>query len=142
MVTIQQIFDTAIHMIDEQNESSGATLTADTREYQVRTINILNSLIEQLYPYSDTYDASQPGRPVPKLAEAEDYRNPDFSQLVPLDDAIAIGVAPYGLAFHLLVAENLELAQVFRSLWMSALVDLRSKQAAAWEPIPTPYGLF
>lgn len=98
--------------------------------------------MEQLYPYSDTYSASAPGRPVPPLLQADSYRSPDFDQEIPLDEALAVGVLPYGLAFHLLATENLELANVFRSLWMGALADLKSKQAAAWEPIATPYGLF
>lgn len=32
MVTIQKVFDTAIHMMDEQSESTGVTLTNDTQE--------------------------------------------------------------------------------------------------------------
>lgn len=40
MVTVQQVFDTAIHLMDEQNESNGGTQTVDTDEYRFRTISI------------------------------------------------------------------------------------------------------
>lgn len=66
MTTIQQVFDMAIHLMDEQNESSGATVTSDTNEYKVRTISILNTIMPGLYPYSDTYDSSAAGRPLPR----------------------------------------------------------------------------
>ena len=52
MVTVQQVFDTAIHLMDEQNESNGGTQTVDTDEYRFRTISILNTAIPALYPYS------------------------------------------------------------------------------------------
>ena len=44
MVSVQQVFDMAIHLMDEQNESTGATVTVDTQEYKFRTISILNSI--------------------------------------------------------------------------------------------------
>ena len=59
MVTVQQVYDIAIHLMDEQDENSGATSTIDTTEYKLRTISILNSIIPSLYAYSGTY--VQPG---------------------------------------------------------------------------------
>ena len=38
MVSVQQVFDMAIHLMDEQSESTGATETVDTQEYKFRTI--------------------------------------------------------------------------------------------------------
>lgn len=142
MITIQQVFDTAIHLLDEQNESSGATGTQDTAEYKYRTINILNALTQSLYPYSATYDPSMGGRPSPQLLSVESYQNPDFTQPIPLDDALAIGVLPYGLAAQLIVGENTELASWMRGQYNAAFADLRSKAQSTWEPISTPYGLF
>lgn len=52
--TVKEVFDIAIHLIDAQNESSGATETADTKEYLLRTPNLLNSILNRAYPYSDT----------------------------------------------------------------------------------------
>lgn len=143
MATAQQVFDTAIHMMDEQNESSGATITQDTTEYKVRTINILNTLIALLYPYTDTQTQAAAGkRPTPPLLTASSYKDPDFTQEIPLDEALSIGVLPYGLAAHLLIGENAELASWFMGRWNQGLADIRSRQMAEFVPINLPYGLF
>ena len=60
MRTVQEIFDKAIHLIDAQNEQSGSTDTADTREYKVRCCELLNTLLNEAYPYSDTYSQKLP----------------------------------------------------------------------------------
>ena len=52
--TAQDVFDAAMGLIDEVNESTGSTDTADTKEYKQRTLLILNMLIGELYMYSDT----------------------------------------------------------------------------------------
>ena len=52
---VQNVFDQAIHLMDAQNESTGSTTTADTKEYALRTPNIINTLLDQVYPYSGTY---------------------------------------------------------------------------------------
>ena len=54
-VTVQQIFDIAIHLMDSQNESTGSTDTADTKEYKLRTVSLLNSVLDRAFPYSDNY---------------------------------------------------------------------------------------
>jgi len=56
--TVQEIFDEAIHLIDAQNEQTGATNTTDTKEYEVRAAKLLSTLLNEAYPYSDTYSAS------------------------------------------------------------------------------------
>lgn len=48
--TAQRVFDLAMGLIDEVNESSGETDTSDTREYKVRTLLILNTLRGELFP--------------------------------------------------------------------------------------------
>ena len=45
MATVQDVFDMAMHLMDAQNESTGATQTTDTHEYELRTPNILNTLL-------------------------------------------------------------------------------------------------
>ena len=64
MTTAQQIFDMAIHILDEQSESTGATVTADTDEYRYRSISILNSISPVLAPFSTEYDAADPPMPL------------------------------------------------------------------------------
>ena len=142
MVTVQEIFDIAIHLMDEQNESNGQTATSDTQEYKVRTISILNAIMPGLYPYSDTYNTSDPGRPVVPPLLAESYANPDFSQAAPIDDTLSRGVLPYALAGHLLAGENEELSAWMMNRYTAMLNDLRDKIPGQWEPIRLPYGAF
>jgi hypothetical protein len=142
MVTVQQVFDMAIHIIDEQNETSGATVTVDTNEYKYRTISILNSVIPRLYPYSGTYRNTETGRPAPEVLQAEDYRNPDFTQEIPLDEVLSLALLPYFLAAQLVSAENTELANWCMNIYNGHLADLRFKVPGDFERIPMPYGSF
>jgi hypothetical protein len=142
MVTVQQVFDMAIHLMDEQNESTGATVTVDTQEYKFRTISILNSVIPALYPYSGNYTQTASGRPKPRQLDWEDYRNPDFEQSIPLDDTLSLSVLPYYLAAQLLSGENEDLASWFLTRYREAFNDVRNKMLAEFESISTPYGLF
>lgn len=142
MVTVQQIFDTAIHLMDEQNESNGGTNTVDTQEYKFRTISILNSVIPALYPYSGNYEPGISGRPLPEILVCEDYQNPDFQQAVDLDDVLCLTVLPYYLAAQLLSAENEVLSAWFMNRYREAFNDLRNRIPADFEKISTPFGLF
>lgn len=142
MTTVQQVFDIAIHMMDEQSESSGSTSTADTREYRLRTLSILNGVLPSLYPFSDTCLYPDSGRPVCPVLTQGNHSNPDFTQIIPLDDTLSLGVLPYALASHLLAGENEELSAWFMNRYMQNFSDLRNKIPATFEPIPTPYGLF
>lgn len=142
MVTVQQIFDMAIHLMDEQNESNGGTITVDTQEYKFRTISILNSVIPALYPYSGNYDSQGTGRPMPAILLVNEYRNPDFEQSIDLDDVLCLTVLPYYLAAQLLSAENEVLSAWFMNRYREAFNDLRNRIPADFEKISTPYGLF
>ena len=98
--TAQRVFDIAMGLMDEVNESTGATDTSDTREYKVRTLLILNALRGELYPYSDTFQESAYGeRPIVAVIE-------NFTDVIQLDDYICQTVMPYGLAAQLLADEN------------------------------------
>lgn len=143
MVTVQQVFDTAIHLMDEQSETSGTTISTDTNEYKFRTLSILNAVLPSLYQYSDTCDRSGTGRPVcPMLSLPKTYNVPDFTQQIPLDDGLALGVLPYALAAQLLAAENAEFAAWLQTRYNQALVEIRDFMPADFEQIAAPYGLF
>lgn len=142
MTSVQQVYDAAIHLMDEQSESTGITITSDTQEYRFRTISILNTVCPALYPYSDTYDPSGTGRPVCPALAALDYREPDFTQALPLDDTLSMGLLPYALAAHLLAGENEDLSAWFLARYNQAFVDIRNKIPAYFERIPAPYGFF
>jgi hypothetical protein len=95
MRTVREIFDIAIHLMDEQSEASGATLTADTKEYSYRTPSALNSILNWVYPYSDTYVEALSGRrPVYPAVSGMNDR-------IDMDDYICLSVLPYGLAARL-----------------------------------------
>ena len=142
MTTVQTVFDIAIHLMDEQSQQDGSTVYADTQEYQFRTIPILNTAMQALYPYSDTCNSEKGGRPVCPMLTMPAGSAPDFTQALPLDDALAVGVLPYALAAHLLAGENEELSRWFLNRYNQLFVDLLQKIPQSFKAIPTPYGLF
>lgn len=131
--TAQWVFDRAIHLMDEQNESTGKTQTTDTREYEFRTLSILNVLRHELYTISDTFTHGDGRRPVlPEITSMD--------QDVGLDDAVAQGAMPYGLAAHLLLGENDTLANYFSQRYTELRYQLGATLPSAWEDIPPAYG--
>ena len=142
MTTVQQIFDMAIHLMDEQSESNGSTVTADTGEYKYRTISILNSVIPRLYAYSSSYVDKGKRRNAPRQLLNEDTSDPDFEQTIPLDDVLSLSLLPYYLAAQLLSGENETLAAWFKNEYRENLADVKNGMLAEFEAIPTPYGLF
>lgn len=134
MTTANWVFDRAIHLMDEQNETNGKTRTQDTKEYEYRTLSILNVLRNELYPYSDTYEVSSDGKRAvpPELTSLE--------QPIYLDDALCQSVMPYGLAAHLLLGENDSMASFFNQRYMELLNQLKSRATAVWEDIPFNFG--
>lgn len=131
MTTVQDVFDAAICLMDEQ--SGAATCTADTAPYQARAVPILNTLLPALYPFSSTWSDTQPVCPA---------LTGDFQQALPVDDTLGRGVAPYALAANLLSSEDRELAEWFRTQYADRLSELQRHLPGQWEPISMPYGLF
>jgi hypothetical protein len=138
MATVQEIYDMAIHLMDEQNEDSGETATQDTAEYKFRTISILNTVIPALAPYSENWE----GKNSVAILSAGSYANPNMEQDIPLDNTMSYAVLPLYLAAMLLSSENEELSAMFMNRYTNAFFDLRNKQAAVFEPITPAYGLF
>lgn len=132
--TAQWVFDRAIHLMDEQNESTGKTQTTDTKEYEFRTLSILNVLRHELYPISDTYAVTEPGKR-PIVAEIT-----SMDQEIGLDDGVAQGVMPYGLAAHLLLGENDQMANYFSQRYSELYSAMLRSLPSVWEDIPTAYG--
>ena len=133
--TAQRVFDIAMGLIDEVNESSGETDTSDTREYKVRTLLILNALRGELFPYSDTYEQAEEGkRPIVDVIQ-------NFTDFIQLDDYICQTVLPYGLAAQLLLDENPSAAEFFQQRYE----ELRDKLVAGFprssESITDVYGV-
>lgn len=134
--TVQAIFDKAMYLMDAQNESTGITETSDTKEYRVRTIGILNNLLDVVYPASDTFAIGDDGRR-PAL---EDIK--DFTDELDLDARILRDVLPNGLAAKLLSEENPALANYFQQCFEQSLAQTRAMRPASFESIDDclPYG--
>lgn len=118
MTTAQEIFNAAITMMDELNDSGQAD-HSDTTEYKNRTLAILNVLRGELYPYSDSYEPGDGGRPIAAWIT-------DFDTPIELDDYICQSVMPYGLAAHLLMDENPTSANFFQQRYDELKNGLRS----------------
>lgn len=142
MVTVQEVFDMAIDLMDEQDENSGSTDTVDTKEYMLRTISILNAGIAALYPYSSTFDKNQDGRPAAVPLIADSRKTPDFTQVIPLDDALCRGLLPFYLASLLKTVEDTEFSVRMMTEYNNALIAIRDKIPAEFEDIVPAYGLF
>lgn len=134
--TGQTIFDMAITLMGELSDS-GETDWADTVEYKNRALSILNTLRNEVYQYSDTYNdfkTKYPGkRPVcPALDSLDDE--------IGIDDVLAQTVLPYGLASALLLDENDNMAAFFQQRYEELLRKLGMNIPAQWETIPNSYG--
>ena len=133
MRTVREIFDIAIHLMDEQSESGGVTLTADTMEYSYRTPSALNSILNWVYPYSDTYVQAMDGRrpTYPKVASLEDT--------VDMDDYICLSVLPYGLAARL-AEEGSDMKNWFEQTFLERLEAARQTSPALSGDVEDVYG--
>ena len=133
--TAQRVFDLAMGLMDEVNETSGGTDDADTREYKVRTLLILNALRGELFPYSDTYAAEEPGkRPILAVIQS-------FDQVIGMDDYICQSVLPYGLAAQLLLDENPDSASFFQQRYEEMRMNLAKGLPKQSESISDVYGV-
>lgn len=132
--TAQRVFDIAMGLIDEVSENSGATDTADTKEYKARTLLILNALRGELYPYSDTYSVEGAGRrPILHVIQ-------NFTDVIGMDDYICQTVLPYGLAAQLLLDENSSAAGFFQSRYEELRDKLAQGLPQSSEDIEDVYG--
>jgi len=136
--TGMDIFNAAITLMGEMSDD-GETDWADTKEYKDRALNILNTLRGEVYQYSDTYPsgteaAKYPGkRPVcPVMGSLDDE--------IGIDDTLAQTVLPYGLAAHLLLDENDNMASFFQQRYEELLRRLGANVPAQWENIGNAYG--
>jgi len=135
-LSVQGVFDKAMYLIDAQNESTGSTDNSDTTEYKVRTLGILNNLIDDAYPASDTFAIGEDG----KRPALDDLTS--FSDEIRMDPYIVRSVLPCGLAAKLLSEENPTLADFFWQLYEQRLANARAGVPASFESIEDglPYG--
>ena len=133
----QGVFDKAIYLMDAQNDATGATRTADNRDYEVRAVGILNNLLDVVYPYSDTYAVTRPGKR-PALPDIQ-----SLDEELDLDAKLLRDVLPLGLAARLLAEENPALANYFQQLFEEHLVQAGRTVSTGVEDVDaTPGGLY
>lgn len=136
--TVQAIFDKAMYLIGEQDDATGRTQTVDTKEYEVRTVGILNNLLDVVYPASDTYTVKTPGKR-PALPDIK-----AFTDELDLDARILRDVLPCGLAAQLLGQESPTLANYFQQLFEEHLARAMMAMPTGVEDIDAdlggPYG--
>lgn len=132
MTTAQQVYEMAIALMDSQNDAGQADV-ADNNEYKTRTLPILNILRGELYPFSDTHEADDEGRPIAALIRS-------FDKPIDLDDYICQSVMPYGLAAHLLLAEDPATANFFQQRYDELKLTLSRGLPAQSEDIIDVYG--
>ena len=131
---VQDVFDKAIHWLDEQNESTGATLTSDTKEYALRTPNILNTYLNVVYPYSDTYSQREDGKR-PYLEPVTTMSDP-----MDLDAYICMSVLPYALAAGLVKEENPTIANTAFQIYGEHLAQANATLPSSIGDVEDVYG--
>lgn len=119
MTTPQMVFEITMALTDNLNDA-GDYDTNDTKEYKNRTLAILNSLLNEVFPYSDTYKRTEKGkRPIcPYLTR--------FDEEIGVDDAICRGILTEGLAALLFQDENPEMANTHLQIYYERLAALKS----------------
>jgi len=132
MTTAQQVFEMAIALMDSQSDDGKAD-TGDNSEYKNRTLPLLNILRGELYPFSDTYETDEEGRPI-----ATQIRS--FDKPIDLDDYVCQSVLPYGLAAHLLLAEDPATANFFQQRYDELKLTLARGLPSKSEDIEDVYG--
>lgn len=114
MASGYDVFMSAMALMDEMDVN-------DYTEYKKRAVNILNALIQECYPYSDTYKRpTQAG----KRSVIEPITGSDITLAtddLDLDDYVTMTVLPYGLAAHLFIDDNPTSASFFQQRYEELL---------------------
>lgn len=131
--TPMDVFERVIHLSDNGDESNGKYDIADNREYKYRLLAIMNTIINELYPYSDTC-VKKAG----KRAVLEPLT--DLNQEIDLDN-YCIEVLVYGVAARMFTDENGSLAGFYEGEYERRLGKLERGAgiAAEAEPIEDVY---
>lgn len=133
MLTASEVFQRAVKIMDEQNDS-GEAMWEDTVDYQNRAIDIMNILIPECYQYSDTIETEEGVRPVPS-------RITSFEDSIDLDDIMAGTVLPYGLAAQLCMDDNPRISAFSQQRYEELMSRFARNFPSKWDVIPDSYGI-
>ena len=117
MVTGEQVYNLAMGLMDEVG-IDGSISSSAAKNYHPKTPQILTQLQAELLPSATA----------PVIIS-------DLNQPLLLSDTVCIKVLPYGLAAHLALSEDPNLASFYNSRYE----ELRSKLAATITPITDVY---
>ena len=112
------VFERVMHLSDNGDESNGKYDTQDNREYKYRLLPIINVLLSEVYPYSDTVVMTEGKRPA--LEPITDYDTE-----IDLDD-YCFNTLVYGVAARIFTDENGNLASFYEQEYERRLMVLRN----------------
>ena len=119
MASAFDVFKSAMALMDELDVS-------DYSEYTKRSVHILNGLIQEVWPYSDTYTRPTDNkRSTADMLTVEDIT--DATDDLNLDDYCCYTVLPYGLAAHLFIDDNPASASFFQQRYEELLHKLKTE---------------
>lgn len=134
MSTVQDVFDRAVFLLDEQNEATGSTDTADTAPYRLRAVSLCNTLLGFVYPASDTFRVTQAGRrPVCRPAETPE-------STLAVDEQLCTSVLPWGMAALFVLDDDREKADFFWTTFLERIEASRRGIPCAVEAVEDVYG--
>ena len=125
MATGMDIFQRVMHLSDNSDENTGQYDIPDTQEYKYRLLSIMNTIICELYPYSDTSTHISGKRAVPAPLTALD-------QDIDLDD-YCIEVMVYGVGARMFTSEDAAIASFYEQEYERRLSKLESGAGMAAE---------
>lgn len=117
-MTADYVFQAAMHLHDDGDETTGKYDISDNREYKNRLLPLINLRISEIYPYSDTKKTTTGKRPAhPKLTSIDDE--------IDLDD-YCLDVLVWGVAAAMFTVEDTVSANYYQQEYERLLADLRS----------------
>ncbi len=133
-MTGQEVFDAAIYLMDWQDNDNGSTDTTDTRDYLFRSVALINSMLDRVFPASDNYKVGRDGRRpyCPKITSLDDD--------LYVDEFICSSVLPYGLASLLIMEENPTMSSYFSQAYEVNLSQAVQTVPSTEEGIEDVYG--
>ena len=125
MAEVSDVFDAAMSIMDELSDS-GKPQTTDTDEYKYRAVSIINTMIAELYPFSETKKA---GKTASGWRPVEEF-----------DDTLSVGAMPYGLASALLTDENPEASDRFKRRYNEIVAMHKANAQCSMGTVEDVYG--
>ena len=123
--TPMDVFERMIHLSDNGDEATGQYDIRDNLEYKNRLLSIINTILNELYPYSDTF-VSVPG----KRATLEPLT--DLDEEIDLDNT-CIEILVHGVAAKMFLTEDSVFANYCQQEYERRLMDLKRGSGIASE---------